>query len=220
MKDSLIGSASKPEIGDYDSAIDFNDPKIKFIVKYAVAKSVLDLGCVQHNPENYKSKYWLHRALKKVASSLQGVDLYEDGVNYLNQLGFSVRAGDVQNLNIGQKYDLIVAGDLIEHLDNFRGFFLSVDDQLSKDGKLIITTPNPWYWRNIIKAIISPEVSNNEEHTCWICLRTLRQLAARFNFKILEFKFGSRYKKDLYMPLPSRLKNTSLFVILARNNDI
>ncbi len=56
----------------------------------------MDIGCVHHNPENYRSRYWLHKALVAVAKSVTGIDLYEPGVAYLNEIGYKVQVANAE----------------------------------------------------------------------------------------------------------------------------
>lgn len=208
-KEWLLGSQCKPDEKDFAGPIAFNDHKIKFVVERCRGKNVLDLGCVQHNPRNYGSKYWLHKAIASVAESIVGVDLYEAGVEYLNKGKFNVIVADVQCFNLNRTFDVIVAGDVIEHLENFDGFLESCKRHMKNHSILLISTPNPWYWKNIVKAALTTEVSNNPEHTCWFCPRTLRQLCNRHGLKLGEIVFGSRYLRDRLMPFPKGLRHTS-----------
>lgn len=206
---NLFGSSIKARKSDFSDTIAFNDHKVKFATKYAKGKRVLDIGCVEHDPENYRSKYWLHRALKEVASSVTGIDLYRPGVDYLINLGYNIICADSQQFELGQTFDVLVAGDIIEHLEDFHGFLTSCKKHMHAGSRLIVSTPNPWYWKNVVKAALSTEVNNNPEHTCWICPRTLRQLVSRHNLSIGEISFGSRYLSDKLMPFPKGLKHTS-----------
>jgi 2-polyprenyl-3-methyl-5-hydroxy-6-metoxy-1,4-benzoquinol methylase len=206
---NIKGDSLAANSKDFSNKIAFNDHKIRFIVKYSQGKDVLDIGCVCHNPESYKSKYWVHKAIKEVARSLIGIDLYQDGVEYLQKLGFNVVTADAQCFELGKKFDVIVAGDIIEHLEDFHGFLKSCKKHMHKDSRLLISTPNPWYWRNIIKAALNKEVNNNPEHTCWLCVRTLRQLVNRHGMNIGEIQFGSTYLRDKLIPLPRGWKHTS-----------
>ena len=77
----------------------------------------------QHNAAFYKSRFWLNKAIKKIATSVVGIDLYETGVHHLKERGFEVMVPDAQCFNFGRIFDVIVSGDVVEHLDNFDGFF-------------------------------------------------------------------------------------------------
>lgn len=208
-KARLLGDRSQADILDFSPQIAAKDHKLNFVMRYAHGKSVLDIGCVQHNPANYRSKYWLHKALQSVSRELIGIDLYQDGVAHLQKLGYNVEVADAQDFDLGRTFEIIVACDLIEHLENLDGFLESCKRHLVPDGRLLISTPNPWYWRNFLKAALSKEVRNNPEHTCWMCVRTLRQLVRRHGMGIGEVIFGSRYLRDKMMPLPHGWKHTS-----------
>jgi len=117
-----------------------------------------------------------------------------------------VRVGDAENFSFPEQFDVIVAGDIVEHLGNLDGFLRSCDASLAPGGMLIVQTPNPWYWRNVVKSVLRREVANNEEHTCWFCPRTWRQLVDRYGFTLGAIQFDARYAKDLYTPLPRGLK--------------
>jgi 2-polyprenyl-3-methyl-5-hydroxy-6-metoxy-1,4-benzoquinol methylase len=139
--------------------------------------------------------------------------IYKPGVDYLIKKGFNVIHADACDFDLGEKFDTIVCGDIIEHLEDFNGFIECCKNHMNENSRLIISTPNPWYWRNTIKAAIGKEVDNNPEHTCWLCPRTLRQLLNRHDIQIEEIAFGSRYARDLLLPLPKGWKHTSFHAI-------
>jgi 2-polyprenyl-3-methyl-5-hydroxy-6-metoxy-1,4-benzoquinol methylase len=207
--DLMLGSKIRTDRADFSDRIAYDDHKIKFVIKYARDRDVLNLGCVDHDPEAYKSRYWVHRALTEKAKSVVGFDLSREGVEYLNRHGYDIVHGDAQNFRLDRSFDVIVAGDLIEHLEDFAGFLESCKAHLRPNGSILISTPNPWYWRFILHAIHKKEVPNNPEHTCWVCPRTLRQLVRRHGMDVADIEFGSRYARDRYMPLPSGIKHTS-----------
>ncbi len=215
--DWLLGKKSVPNARDFSEQVAWNDHKIRFAVSHCRGKDVLDIGCVQHNPENYKSKYWLHKALKQVANTLDGIDLYEEGVNYLKDLGYNVLVGDAQNFYTGKSYDVIVAGDLIEHLDNLGDFLNSCKAHLREGGKLLLSTPNPWYWRFVVKAaLFKGHVNPNPEHTIWLCPTVLGHMLSRHGLRIESWRYGSRYLRDRIVPLPIGVKHAGFHFLVKR----
>jgi SAM-dependent methyltransferase len=205
----LEGSGLKADPRYFGSDIALSDHKIAFLMKYCKDKDVLDVGCVQHDPQSYKSRFWVHKALKAVAKSVVGMDLHEEGVKVLQGQGFNVVEANAESFALGRTFDVIVAGDIIEHLGDLNGFLESCKNHLRPGGRLLISTPNPWYWRNIVKAALHTEVSNNPEHVVWICPRLLRQLVHRHGLELGEIRFGSRFMRDRLMPLPAGWKHTS-----------
>jgi 2-polyprenyl-3-methyl-5-hydroxy-6-metoxy-1,4-benzoquinol methylase len=117
-------------------------------------------------------------------------------------------------LSLNERFDVIYCGDIIEHLEDFSGFLSSCKAHLSRDGIIIISTPNPWYWKNVVRAAVLGRVNPNPEHTCWFCPTTLAQLAARHDLEVTDLSFGSRYRRDLLIPLPRGVKHTTFQVVL------
>lgn len=212
----LLGNTLAPDRGDFGGSPDLNDHKLAYVIERSRGKDVLDIGCVQHNPVNYQSRYWLHGAIKQHARRVVGLDIYDEGIAYLRERGFDVRAADAQNFDLGERFDVIVAGDVIEHLTNVDGFLSSCLRHLRDDGCIVISTPNPWYWRHVVKAALFARVGVNAEHSQWFCPVTLSQLASRFCLDTTEIEFGSRYLRDRLMPLPRGLRHTSFHAMLRR----
>lgn len=210
----LLGDKSLADTRDFSEKIAWDDHKIRFAVSHCNGKDVLDLGCVQHNPENYKSKYWLHKAITRVANSVDGLDLYEEGVAYLKSKGYAIFVGNAETFKLEKTYDVIIAGDLIEHLGNLSGFLHSCKSHLRRGGKLLISTPNPWYWRFVFKAVLfAGRVKPNPEHTLWMCPTVLEQLLARHDMKVDSWHYGSRYLRDRIMPFPKGVKHAGFHVV-------
>ncbi len=201
--------------------IDFKNHRIKFFCKYAKEKNVLDIGCVQHDPDNYALPEWVHKALKVVAKTVIGLDYYAAGVTKLKSLGYNVICADAQNFQLNEKFDVIVAGDLIEHLDNISGFLECCKSHLRPDGLLLITTPNPWYWQNILAAaaygIYGKVKLVNKEHACWLCPQTLSQTVARHGLIVTKIEFGSQKFYNRLLPLPRMIKHTTFHAVVRRD---
>ena len=189
----------------------FVNKKASFFQKIALNKSVLDLGSVDHYEGNHNSPYWLFGAISAVASDIVGLDYYEKGVKLLQQKGYNIVYGDAQDFQMNRHFDVVTAGDLIEHLVNLDGFLKSIRGALCPGGVLVISTPNPWCWKYFFYHMIKGRlVPLNREHTSWFCTQTLMQLMDRYGFELVETRFSSLRPFENLIPLPARIKHTTL----------
>lgn len=206
----LSGAALRADPRTFGDAPDWREHKIAFVMPYVDGKDVLDIGCVEHDPENYQSRYWLHRALCARARSVLGMDLYADGVNRLRARGYHMVVGDAQRFRLDRQFDVIVAGDVIAHLEDLHGFLASCRRHLRPGGRILVSTPNPWHWMNLLRAALRDEACSNPEQVNWLCARTMRQLAERQGLAVRRFVFGSRRRLDRWAPLPRGWRHTSI----------
>jgi 2-polyprenyl-3-methyl-5-hydroxy-6-metoxy-1,4-benzoquinol methylase len=215
-KDYLIRQREGYVPSDDGEAIAWEDPKIRFVTEHCKGKSVLDLGCVQHDAMFSRNKLWLHKAIRQVASETIGLDLDESGIAALLELGYTdLIVADAQDFSLDRNFDVIVAGDLIEHLHNVGGFLASCARHMAETSELIVCTPNPWHWHKWGRAFIR-EVPVNGEHTLWMCPTTLKQIADRFDLKVVLTQYASQRTKDLFLPLPARVRHSSFFSVLRK----
>jgi len=211
----LLGHRLQPYKPSEGIAI--RDHKISFVLSYVEGKRVLDLGCVQHNPDNSNSKYWLHKAIKKHAEYVVGIDLYEEGVTDLKSKGYNITVGDAEDFKLSELFDVVVAGDIIEHLSNPGKMIECAKLHVKKGGFLLISTPNPWYWRFIAKSTILGSAYPNPEHTNWFCKDTIKELLIRYGWRIRETKYGSRLFLDNILPIPHTIKHASLHICAEKS---
>ncbi|MFH0988279.1 MAG: class I SAM-dependent methyltransferase [Parcubacteria group bacterium] len=171
-------------------------------------KDVLDLGCIDHDYERKMGDQWLHRRLKKVAATLTGVDILSDAINRLNAEGFNIIEANAETLDLGKEYDVVVAGDLIEHVSNVGQLLTSIAKHLRDDGICIITTPNPFNIEQTMLALVRNRISVNTQHASWLDPRVLHQAISRSNLEMTDFRWvETRFR----MPLPWPLFPINLF---------
>jgi len=179
--------------------------RFKLIKPYIENKTVLDIGCCG---SRYKSEGWLHFNIKKYAKSVFGIDISKECIEFLKEKGYDVEVANAEDFNLNQKFDVIVAGELIEHLSNFQGFLNSVKKHLKEDGLLILTTPNMFYFKEALFLVLRGYPPVNPEHTCYFDEVTLRQLLNRFGFSIKKIMYTTEIK---YNKL--KLKDVILYLI-------
>ncbi|QOI97871.1 MAG: class I SAM-dependent methyltransferase [Flammeovirgaceae bacterium] len=185
--------------------------------KFFNGKDVLDIGCAV----GYQKDDWMHKNIVSVARSVYGLDLDNDSVEEIRRMGYAVCQGNAQNFSLDRKFNLIHAGELIEHLDNPGGFLESVKEHLTEDGVLLITTPNALRVSNFIYAATGG-LKVNVEHTCWFCETTIATLLERKGFEVVEvgylkhetFNWLRRMLLSLRaLLLPDRVAWNTLYVV-------
>jgi len=141
----------------------------EIIIKYIGGKDVLDIGSVGQT-----SAYNLWDIIEKYAGKLTGIDTEPCDKQNVFQ-------GNMESYDFNKKFDVIVAGDVIEHVDNQGLFLMNIKKHLKDDGCFILTTPNAKWFNVILKP--------NKTHTCWHDKYTLSHLFKKFGFKIVFFKY-------------------------------
>lgn len=157
------------------------EPVIKEVCK---DKKVLDIGCVDHAAQKEKGSHWLHKQIKSVASSVVGVDILEEDVRELNQKGYNIIVGDALTIDIQEQFDVVVAGEFIEHVSDHGVFLKNMRKHLKGGGKLVITTPNMFAFRYQFWNLVSGKGIFNDQHVCWFDYFTLKELVERYNFEV------------------------------------
>ncbi len=95
--------------------------------------TVLDIGCIDvRHPERFASS--LHAMIRGANPNVVGMDADVAAVETCRKLGFRVELGDAQFTPLGGPYDVVVAGELIEHLDNPGSFLQNARSSLAAGG--------------------------------------------------------------------------------------
>jgi 2-polyprenyl-3-methyl-5-hydroxy-6-metoxy-1,4-benzoquinol methylase len=146
----------------------------KVILRLIKDKDVLDIGSVGQS-----QKYHLWSKIKKNSRSLIGID-----TEFSNEK--DIVQGNMENYSFRKKFDVIIAGDVIEHVYNQGLFLLNIRSHLKDNGTLIITTPNA-KWFTVIKK-------PNSTHTLWHDKYTLKYILKMtgFNISFFSFYYGNK----------------------------
>ena len=167
--------------------------KEKEILSICKSKNILDVGCVGQ-VKHFSGESWLHGKMTKVSASVTGVDIDKKGVEEINNRGFKcLHLSELTNSNV--KFDVIVMADVIEHVGNVEEFVNFYLNFLNKQGVIVITTPNPFSFRQTLSVLLFAKPSVNSEHTCWLDPITLSEVFKRLNLKINSFIWLKEYDK-------------------------
>jgi hypothetical protein len=180
-----------------------NLPKVKLvhnreslIVDYCKNKNVLHLGCVQSGLtiESFRDNSLLHLKIMKVAKRVIGVDIDRNGLNFLSSQGVQdLVYCDIQNLGdliLDVPIDIVVAGEVLEHLPN-PGLFLSgISKFFNKSDHeilLLMTVPNAFSLRHFMSVFLNKKELVMPDHTCYLSYVTIKALFDRYELNLINF---------------------------------
>ena len=134
---------------------------------------------------------WLHGHLADTASELVGIDIDAAGVAAAASASYEVHAvdctdpGAVAALGL-EPADVVVAGEVIEHVDRPGPFLDGLRVLCRPSGRLIITTPNAYGLINVAASILKGVECNHPDHVTAFTWRTLTELARRHGWRVVE----------------------------------
>lgn len=168
------------------------------ILPHVVGKRVLDCGGVDHYAARQKREkgYWLHDYLKRHASQCVAIDILETRIVELRRDGYlNFVAADAEALPFFDEFDVVVAGELVEHLYNMGLFLDSAWRALKLGGKLIVTTPNSYGFTYLSVGVLTGQERCHPQHTCYYSLQTLSYVVEEHGFRIEEAELVGREAK-------------------------
>jgi SAM-dependent methyltransferase len=169
--------------------------RIAFIVRACAGRRVLDLGAMDETASTAKRGRgtWLHEEIGRNALRVDGIDnstmVPADGL--ATGPNSTIRRGDVTDPErlvaaLDDSPDVVVAGELIEHLENplqFLKRFVAIERLSGKT--LILSTPNATALHNFLIGLVYRE-STHHDHLCILSYKTLATLCTRAGFSDWE----------------------------------
>lgn len=166
--------------------------RLSFLAARAQGKCVFDLGALDETAIDTKrdSGDWLHQRLCESASRVVGIDnssrLPADGLETCN--GGRIIHADIFDLSpVVERFgrpDVIVAGELIEHLPDTSGFLRSLQESPALRGvEFVFSTPNACSWHNVMVGMVGRE-SMHQDHLQIYSYKTLRTLFDRAGIEL------------------------------------
>lgn len=159
--------------------------RIEFLTTLAAGRRVIHVGFADAGCRSMQAEHgtWLHAILAETASELVGLDVENAGVQAAIDAGYEaylLDCTDPEALAAAaiEPADLVLAGEVIEHVPNPGGFIEGLRSLCRPGGQVVITTPNASGWANSIAAMAGKEV-NHPDHIVMFSWRTLSSLMER-----------------------------------------
>lgn len=173
--------------------------RIEYLKDVCAGKKVFHLGCTNYpfTAEILETGRHLHLQLEKVASELYGLDYDQQGLDEFSGRGIkNLYQGDLEKLedvDLNETFDVIIAGEMIEHLNNPGLFLNGVKRFMNADTKLVITTINAYCALRFAMYLLAGRGGKQEpvhpDHVAYYSYSTLSLLLKRHNLAVNDFLF-------------------------------
>jgi SAM-dependent methyltransferase len=162
-------------------------------------KSVLHLGCTNYpyTDDAIRDGALLHFELEKIAGEVYGFDFDRSGLDILAGHGaknlYQADLEKLEDIPLEKKFDVIIAGEMIEHLNNPGLFLEGIKRFMGPDSILVITTINAYCGMRFFiyglrgKGGFSEPV--HPDHVAYYSYSTLNVLLKRFGLNVEKFMF-------------------------------
>jgi SAM-dependent methyltransferase len=173
--------------------------RVEIIKKMCEGRSVLHLGCTNYpyTSESLENGSLLHLELGKLCGELYGFDFDEEGIRVLSDSGvenlYRADLEVLEDVDLDRKFDVIIAGEMIEHLPNPGLFLRGIGRFMHEGSKLVITTINAYCAMRFFIYAVRGKGGLNEpvhpDHVAYYSFRTLRLLVEKEGLRVDEFFF-------------------------------
>ena len=173
--------------------------RVDFLKEACMNKKVLHLGCTDYpfTQNSIANNMLLHFEIEKVAKELCGFDFDQAGIDILKEAGVqNIYRADLENLTevpLEETFDVILAGEMIEHLSNPGLFLRGIKRFMNRETILLITTINAYCgMRNVIYALRGKGGINepvHQDHVAYYSYSTLKLLVEREGLALEKFSF-------------------------------
>lgn len=183
--------------------------RIDYILEACRDKNVLHVGCadVPLTQRRLDDGTLLYSMIEQIAAVQYGIDLSSEGIEILSQQGYkNLAVANVEDISASKlfgdiSFDVIVAGEILEHLSN-PGMFLDGIKPLlhSPSSRLVLTTVNAYCAYRFVYAFLMGGEKVHPDHVSYFSRSTLARLLTRHGLEVEDFTFypvGREHEKYL-----------------------
>lgn len=173
--------------------------RVELIKKISAGKKVLHLGCTNfpYTQDSIDNGMLLHFDLAKSASELYGFDFDQEGIDILEKHGtknlYRADLEKLEEVQLDETFDVIIAGEMIEHLNNPGLFLQGIQRFMNSETSLVITTINAYSAFRFLIYGLRGKGGENEpvhpDHVYYFSYKTLSLIIERANLTVKDFYF-------------------------------
>ena len=150
---------------------------------------VLDIGCA-----NGLLAKRLRESNK--AKVVVGVEVFDAAANEAAKYCDKVHRGDIEILDLPYEdhFDLVICGDVLEHLKDPWAILTKIGQWLKPDGRVISSVPNIRYWRVVRDLVIHDQWEYRQDgildnsHLRWFTRKTIIAALKQADYTVLYQK--------------------------------
>lgn len=177
----------------------YPETREEYLKRIVKGKKVVHIGCIDHLPvidTKIKTGHWLHKILTDTTEKCIGFDINEEGIDRLrsdygiDNVFYEDVAETASEIIRKEKWDYLVLGEVLEHIDNPVDFLKKLKANYSHVAKQIIITVPHIITRIAFKNIKKGIECINTDHRYWFTPFTIMKVAtmAGLNPRNIEYK--------------------------------
>ena len=202
----------------------------ELILSEAAGKKVLHIGCCDTPScqELAERGALLHMRLKDQVAELWGLDISKEDIEYLAEKHDldKIVCGDAERIEdyfAPESFDVIVAGEVVEHLANPGLFLRGSLSLLRRDGVIVVSVPNGLAFRRGLKSLLGKETVH-PDHNFWFSKRTICRLLSACGYVVREVhglrlsrgRFVAAYFADIVSSLFSQFACEGILAVASK----
>jgi 2-polyprenyl-3-methyl-5-hydroxy-6-metoxy-1,4-benzoquinol methylase len=170
--------------------------------------NILDIGCATGTNGMYLFD-------NKICDNIVGVEINSEMAKVAANHYDKVFVGDLNNeiflesiISESSKFDVILIGDVLEHLIQPKDVLIRLKESLKKNGKIIFSVPNIQHIDAFIHIFIKGYFPLNERgifdktHLRWFTLLNIKEMLIYCNLKIIKTDRNFRYRDAIGSTFP------------------
>jgi len=99
----------------------------------------------------------------------------------------ATRLGDIER-NLGWRPEVIIVGELLEHLDAPGNLLREIANHITNSGTLLITVPNVFSIRGLLHVMLGEE-KNHTDHVAYYSYATMMSLLSRYGLEVFDMRY-------------------------------
>lgn len=175
------------QVGDY-----YSNPRndVLTLLQHKKADRILEIGGGDFPT--------LVETRSRVGGEVWGVDIRASATPLDHMIVGSVTSEDVRDQLSVAKFDVIIANDVVEHVEDTEAFFAVLSDRLADGGEILISVPNIRNVKLLYHVFLKGRFPREEAglfdktHLRWFCRKDVETLAAEAGLRVADHRYVGR----------------------------